>query len=124
MFFASLGLGPEGLGYAQSIGAVLEIIILLAILQKRSKNKLLNKTFWRAFIRMLIATAVTGCVAYSMTKFFPLMRTDNSFFSTIPKFALISVVSLAAYLIAGYFLDLDEVNPVLAKIKKILFGNV
>ena len=124
VFFASLGLGPEGLGYAQSIGAVLEIIILLAILQKRSKNKLLNKTFWRAFIRMLIATAVTGCVAYSMTKFFPLMRTDNSFFSTIPKFALISVVSLAAYLIAGYFLDLDEVNPVLAKIKKILFGNV
>ncbi len=124
VIFTKLGFGPEGLGFAQSIGAILEIIILLAILQKRSSGKLLNKEFWRIFVRILIAGAVTGCVAYSMTKFFPLMKTDNSLLSALPKFLLISITSAIAYLLAGYFLDLEEVKPILEKAKKILFGNV
>ncbi len=124
VIFTKLGFGPEGLGFAQSIGAVLEIIILLAILQKRSNGKLLNKEFWRVFVRMLIAGVVTGCIAYSMTKFFPLMKTDNSLLSALPKFLLISITSAIAYLLAGYFLDLEEVKPILEKAKKILFGNI
>lgn len=124
VFFTMEGFGPEGLGYAQSIGAVLEIVILIGILQKVSKRKLLNKSFWRGFSRMLIATAITGAVAYSMTKFFPLRSSDVSILATLPKFLLISLVSLAAYIIAGYFLDLPEVKPVVQKIKKLLFRNV
>ncbi|MBR1796344.1 murein biosynthesis integral membrane protein MurJ [Candidatus Saccharibacteria bacterium] len=124
VIFTKLGFGPEGLGFAQSIGAILEIIILLVILQKKSNGKLLNKEFWRVFVRMLISGVVTGCVAYSMTKFFPLMKTDASLLAALPKFLLISVTSVVAYLLAGYFLDLEEVKPVIAKVKKILFGNV
>ena len=73
---------------------------------------------------MLFATAITGCVAFSMTKFIPLMATDNSLVITIPKFLTISVISATAYLIASYFLDLKEAKPVFEKIKKILFRNV
>ena len=73
---------------------------------------------------MIFATFVTACVAYSMTKFFPLMATDNSFFATFPKFCLISVVSLFAYLLASYFLGIKEADGVLEKLKKILFGNI
>ena len=119
-----MGWGVDGLGVAQSIGAVAEIIILLGILQRRAKGDLLDKAFWRAFIRMLIATAVTGCVAFSMTKFIPLMATDNSLVITIPKFLLISVVSLIAYLVASYFLDLKESKPIFEFVKKKLFKNV
>ena len=118
------GWGAEGLGWAQSIGAILEIIILLFILQVKSRWKILDKGFWNGFFRMLIATAITGCVAYSMTKFFPLMATDVSFVATLPKFLLISLVSGAAYIIASYFLSLKEVAPVVQKIKHILFRNV
>ena len=124
VIFTKLGFGPEGLGFAQSIGAILEIIILLVILQKKSNGKLLNKEFWCVFVRMLISGVVTGCVAYSMTKFFPLMKTDTSLLAALPKFLLISVTSVVAYLLAGYFLDLEEVKPVIAKVKKILFGNI
>lgn len=124
VLFAALGWGVDGLGVAQSIGAVAEIIILLGILQRRAKGDLLDKAFWRAFIRMLIATAVTGCVAFSMTKFVPLMATDNSLVITIPKFLLISVVSLIAYLVASYFLDLKESKPIFEFVKKKLFKNV
>ncbi len=121
--FTMLGMGPEGLGWAQSIGALLEVGILLALLQRRSKNKLLDKDFWRNFTKIAFATAITGCVAYSMTKFFPLMAADNSFFDTFPKFCLITLVSLITYIIAGWFLGLEQVRPLLEKLKRALFKN-
>ena len=122
--FSTLGLGPEGLGWAQSIGAFLEVGILLAILQRRSNRQLLNSEFWRDFIKMCFATAVTGCVAYSMTKFFPLMATDDSFLSIFPKFCLITAASFLTYLIASYFLNIPQVRPVINQIKKVLFRNL
>lgn len=122
--FTVLDWGVDGLGVAQSIGAVLEMVILLGILQKRAEGELFNKEFWRAMFRMLIATLVTGCVAFSMTKFVPLMATDNSLVITIPKFLLVTATSLVAYLVASYFLDLREAKPILKFIKKILFRNV
>ena len=118
-----MGWGIDGLGIAQSIGAIIEIIILLYILQRRSRGELINKSFWRAFGRMLFATIITGCVAFSMTKFVPLMATDTSLVITVPKFLLISVISVLAYLAASYFLELKEAKPVFKYIKKILFRN-
>ena len=118
-----LNWGVDGLGLAQSVGALVEIIILLAILQKRSKGEILNKSFWKAFLRMLIATAIAGCVAFSMTKFVPLRATDTSLVITIPKFLLIGSSSFIAYFIASYFLNLAEIEPVVNYIKKILFKN-
>ncbi|MBQ3296675.1 murein biosynthesis integral membrane protein MurJ [Candidatus Saccharibacteria bacterium] len=123
VWFYSLSWGVDGLGAAQSIGAVVEIVILLSILQKRAHGELLNKAFWKAAGRMAFAGVITGCVAFSMTKFVPLMVTDTSLVITIPKFLLIAGVSLAAYLIASYFLDLKEAKPVFNYIKKILFRN-
>ena len=123
IWFYLMGWGIDGLGIAQSIGAIIEIIILLYILQRRSRGELINKSFWRAFGRMLFATIITGCVAFSMTKFVPLMATDTSLVITVPKFLLISVISVLAYLAASYFLELKEAKPVFKYIKKILFRN-
>lgn len=124
VLFTVLDWGVDGLGIAQSIGAMFEICLLLGILQYRSKGQLLNKEFWRSFYKMLIATVITGCVAFSMAKFFPLMASDTSLVITIPKFLLITAVSLSAYLIASYFLDLSEAQPVFRFLKKKLFKNV
>ncbi len=124
VLFSTMGWGVDGLGIAQSIGAVLEIIILLVILQRRSRGEILDTAFWHGMARMLISAVVAGCVAYSMTRFFPLMATDNSLVVTVPKFLLISAVSVLAYLIASYFLNLKEVKPVFNYVKKKLFKNV
>lgn len=124
IIFALMNLGPDGLGWAQSLGALLEIIILLVILQRRSHGQLLTKTFWGAFIRMCIASAISGAVAYSFTKFIPLRATDVSVFATLPKFLIIAAVSFATYCIACYFLNLEEVRPIFAKISKALFRNL
>lgn len=122
--FYLLGWGVDGLGLAQSLGAVIEIVILLFILQKRSDHKILNRSFWKAVLRMAFATFIAGCVAFSLTKFIPLMATDSSLVITIPKFLLIASVSIIAYAIASFFLDLDEVKPIFDYVKKILFKNV
>ena len=121
-YFANWGV--DGLGIAQSIGALIEIAILLSILQRRSGGEILDKTFWQGLGRMLFATLICGCVAFSMTKFVPLMATDTSLVITIPKFLLIAVVSFAAYIIASFFLNLPEAEPIINYIKKILFKNV
>ena len=124
VIFSMIGFGPDGLGWAQSIGAVLEIFILLFILQKKSRQNLLNKSFWSAFSRMLIATIVTGVSAYILTKFIPLRAIDNSIFVTIPKFLIISIVSMIIYFAASFLLDLEEVQPFFEKLNKILFRNI
>lgn len=124
IIFFLLDYGALGLGWAQSIGAILEIIILIIILQLRSNNKLLNKTFLQGFLKMVFATGISACVAYSMTKFLPLMATDNSFLQTFPKFCVIAFSSIFAYVLASYFLGLSEVQPIFEKVKKILFRNI
>ncbi|MBR2695695.1 murein biosynthesis integral membrane protein MurJ [Candidatus Saccharibacteria bacterium] len=123
ILFYCIGFGPEGLGWAQSIGAVFEVLLLLGILHHRSKGKLINKDLIKAVRKMFIAGFITACVAYSMTKFLPLMASDNSFLATFPKFCVITFVSLAAYLLSCYFLNIDEAAPVFKKLKKIIFRN-
>ncbi len=116
--FSIIGLGVDGLGWAQSIGASIEVVALLSILQKRSKGKLLDKDFWHNTIRTIFATVITGCVAYSLTKFFPFMSTDDSIFMVFPKFCVIVIGSLLTYLLAGYFLDLEQIKPIFEKLKR------
>ncbi len=124
ILFTKWGFGPDGLGWAQSIGAVLEMFILLGILNKRSKSRLFNKTFWSGTWRMVIASIITGLSAYVMTKFFPLLATDNSFFVTFPKFMLISLVSIFVYFVASFLMDLEEVIPIFNWLSKALFRNI
>ena len=116
--------GPEGLAFAQSIGAVVEVVILLALLQIKSRGKLLNQVFWKGLVRTAIASAVAGAIAYSMTKFMPLMATDNSIFIYGPKFFIIAGSALLAYVIAGYFLGIEEAKTIIARAKQIIFRNV
>ncbi len=122
--FYLLGWGVDGLGLAQSIGAVVEITILLLILQRKSGYKILNRDFWKVISKMIFATLITGCVAFSATKFIPLMVTDISLVITVPKFLLIATLSIMSYIIASFFLNLEEVEPIVKYVKKILFKNV
>lgn len=122
--FTILGFGVDGLGYAQSIGAILEVIILLTILNKRSEHNIITKNVAISTFKMIVATIICGCVTYSMVKFMPLMATDVSLVSTVPKFCLISIIGIITYIIASHFLEVEEVGPVISYIKKTLFKNL
>lgn len=119
-----LGFGPEGLAHAVSISALFEVAVLLWFENRDMNRKLLTKDFWYAMLKMTFASVVTGLVSYAMTKLLPLRSTDNSFLETFPKFCIITLVSALVYVFTCLVLRVEEVKPVIAKIKQVLFRNL
>ncbi len=124
LLLSANGFGPEGLAYALSISSLVEVSLLLFIQNREMKGKIFDKAMIGSLIRILLAAMFAGIVSYIMTKLMPLLASDNSFLSTFPKFCVICIVSLVAYLGACVLLRVEEVKPVINKIRTILFKNV
>ena len=119
-----LGFGPEGLAYAVSFGTVFELTCLLIFQNRAMDHKLFTPDFWSAIIRIAISASVGGVVCYIMTRLIPLRAANNSFFSTFPKFCIITAVGGVAYLLMCVVLRVEEVRPVFAYLKRVLFRNI
>ena len=118
-----LKMGAYGLAWAQSTVSVLEVVVLLAVMN-RQMPKLFDMTFVRAIFKMIIAGTITGVVCYIAVLIMPFRYHDDSFFSAFPKFVIISLVSFGAYAAASKWLKLPEIDPILARLKKVLFGRL
>ena len=118
-----LKMGAYGLAWAQSTVAVLEVVVLLTVMN-RQMPKLFDMTFVRAIFKMIIAGTVTGVVCYIAVLIMPFRYHDDSFFSAFPKFVIISLVSFGTYAVASKWLKLPEIDPILARLKKVLFGRL
>ena len=110
--------GAYGLAWAQSIGALVEIIILLALMKIRIQG-LFDIQFISGILRMVVASLVAGAVCYLFVVVFPLMDSDERFFSVFPKFCFVGLVSSTAYLFTSKILKLEEAEPIISYIKKI-----
>lgn len=120
-FTMGLNMGAYGLGYAQSIVAVVEVIVLFAVMNRRIPG-LIDMQIIRAIGRMVTATIVTSVVCYIMIQFFQLQNDDNSFLATFPKFVLITATSAVVYLLMSRLLHLHEADPIIRRINKLLFS--
>jgi len=120
-FTLGLGMGPYGLAYASAIVSIVEVSILFTIMSKRL-NGLFDGDFIRAVGRMLSITGFMAVTTYITVSFLPLSVNDQSFFSAFPKFAIIVAVNLIIYIALSRVMRLQEVNPVLSRIKKIFFS--
>ena len=120
-FTMTLDMGAYGLAYAQSVVAVMEVLILFAVMNRRLRG-LFDLKFFRALGRMAFATGIMSIVSYIMIQLFQLQSDDQSFYATFPKFLIISLVSAATYLLMSKLLGLSEANPILRKLEKLLFA--
>lgn len=120
-FTAVLDMGAYGLAWAQSIMAVVEVIILFVIMSRRIEG-LFDLVFVHAIARMASATGFMALVSYITVQLFQLQNVDQSFLATFPKFIAIVVVSLGAYVWFSRLLKITEVNPVLKRARSLLFG--
>ncbi len=118
-----LGFGPEGLAYAISFGTLFEASTLLIFQNRAMDHKLFNKTFWSSVSRIFISSIFAGISCYIMTRVMPLRSSNNSFFSTFPKFCAITAVSFTVYLISCWIFRVEEASRVLGYVKNILFRN-
>ncbi len=123
LFTMHYDMGVYGLAWAQSIVAIIEVIILFIIMQMRIPH-LINRTILGAFVRMLSATGFTSVAAYFAVNVFALQATDQSFLSLFPKFAIICLFSGSVYILCSRLMSISEVDPVIQKINSIFFGQL
>lgn len=115
-----LKMGAYGLAWAQSTVAVIEVVILFVVLEKRIPH-LFDASFVVAILRMIMASTVAGIVCYLMLQVLPFRESDSSFFSAFPKFMIIAGVSFLAYGVMSRMLKLPEVEPIIRQVNKFLF---
>lgn len=115
-FTMSLNMGAYGLAWAQSIVAVVEVAILFIIMSTRIPN-LFDAPFVSGLFRMTAATGLMSFVTYIGVTTLNLMAEDRSFFASFPKFAIIVVISFAAYGLLSRIFKLEEVNPVIERLE-------
>ncbi|MEK7620802.1 MAG: murein biosynthesis integral membrane protein MurJ [Patescibacteria group bacterium] len=123
LFTMHFDMGVYGLAWAQSLVAIVEVIILFIIMQGRIPH-LIDRPFLGAVVRMLSATGFTSVAAYFAVNTFSLQATDQSFLALFPKFALISLFSGLVYLLCSKLMSIEEVDPVLHKLNSIFFGQL
>jgi len=120
-FTMGLGFGVYGLAWASAIVAAVEVTILFVMMSK-SINGLFDIKFVHATTRMVVAAAIMGVVSYICVVLLPLNATDQSFLSSFPKFGLIVAVSGLFYIAVCKLFRLSEVDPIIDRVKKLLFG--
>ncbi len=110
--------GVVGLAMSQSFIAVLEVAVLTLLLQSRMKQIGLS-AIWAGLWRMLLAGVIMVGVTYILVaRVAPLYVNDIGFMTVAPKFFGILAVSLVAYFIPCYLLDLHEARKVYGKLKE------
>lgn len=112
-----------GLAMAQSVVAAVEVAILFLIMLIRDR-KLFNREFWSALYRILSVTGFTVIAAYTMIQLFPLDAADRGIVTLGSKLMAITAVTFAVHFVMSWLFGLEEVRPVLAKVKKTVLATV
>ncbi len=112
--------GVVGLAMSASIVAFLETMILLWILKRRQGN-FGEREIWRGAWRMGLAGAVMAPILYlTVTRLLPLYADDRGFMTLAPKFAVLVIIGLTAYLAPCYILRLKEAHGFVTRVKDIM----
>ncbi len=118
-FTFGLHLAVYGLAWATAITSMVEVTILFVVMSGRIKG-LFDLVFVHAILRMASATGLMAAITYITVVLLPLNATDKSFLSSFPKFALIVAINGSAYFFFCYLFKLQEVQPILFRLKKIM----
>ena len=115
------GYGIAGLAIAQSIVAAVEVLILVTVMVWRDP-KLFNFAFWSDVMRTLSVTGFTVLTTYTMVSIVPLLATDRGFATLGSKLLAIVIPTLVVHVVISAIFGLDEVRPVIRKIRQIAAG--
>jgi putative peptidoglycan lipid II flippase len=107
-----------GLAIAQSIVAAFEVVVLLTVMVWRDRQ-LFNVEFWSGIVRTLSVTGFTILTTYTMVTLVPLLTTDKGFSTLGTKLILIVVPCLVVHIGISSLFGLEEVRPVIRKLKQI-----
>jgi len=110
--------GIVGLALAQSIVAAFEVFILLTIMIWHD-HRLFGAKFISGLVRIISVTGFTIVTTYTMVSIFPLYITDRGFIVLSAKLFAIIIPTFIVHFTLSWLYGLEEVRPVLAKIKQV-----
>ncbi|HSX18463.1 MAG TPA: lipid II flippase MurJ [Candidatus Saccharimonadales bacterium] len=117
------GYGIAGLAIAQSVVAAVEVFILVTIMLWRD-HKLFDGEFWGGVARSLSVTGFTVMTTYTLVHIFQLQSSDRGFITLGTKLFLIVVPTFAVHIAISALYGLDEVKPVIAKLRQVMLKPV
>lgn len=109
--------GVIGLAIAQSIVAMTEVLILVAIMTYRDR-KLFQRDFMQALSRMIAITGFSAMATYIAIQFFPLLQGDTGFV-LVAKLTIIATITFAVHTVMSYIFDLPEAKSVVSKVRRM-----
>jgi putative peptidoglycan lipid II flippase len=115
--------GVTGLAIAQSIVAAVEVLVLVMVMVWRDRG-LFNPTFWSDVFRTLSVTGFTVITTYTMVNLVPLLATDRGFATLGSKLLLIVLPTFVVHIGISAIFGMDEVRPVINKIRTIVLKPV
>lgn len=121
MWARPLSYGLIGLPLAQVVASAFEVCLLAVILQRRFAG-IFDRRFLEALWRMLSVFGITFWVTWILRRgLFELGAQDRGFFTIVPKLGLLCSIVLLVYVVVSWLFKLEEVEPVIAKLRTILF---
>jgi len=115
--------GVAGLALAQSIVAAIEVFILSSIMLIRD-HQLFDAKFWGGVWRIFAVTGFSITAAFIMITLYPLGRNDHGIMTLGTKLLAISLVTFSIHICLSSLFGLEEVRPVLNRIRKIILKPV
>ncbi len=115
--------GVDGLAMAQSIVALVEVLILSSIMLYRD-HKLFDVAFWSGVWRIMSVTGFSVVASFIMISLYPLGINDKGIFTLGGKLLLISGVTFIVHIGVSSLFDLEEARPVINRIRKIVLTPV
>ena len=110
--------GVAGLALAQSIVAMIEVIILSGVMLWRD-HKLFDRPFIGAVARIISVTGFSVVAASTFAAIYPLGRMDDGL-AVFGKLGLLALITCGVHVGLSALFGLDEVRPVFARAKKII----
>jgi putative peptidoglycan lipid II flippase len=115
--------GVAGLALAQSIVAMVEVLILMVIMVVRD-HKLLDAEFWGGCARILSVTGFSVIAGFIMISIYPLGAADQGFLTLGTKLGFIAAVVFAVHIAVSGLFGLSEVRPIFSRLKRLVFAPV
>ena len=111
--------GIAGLAMAQSLVAMAEVLILGTVMVIRDRQ-LFDRYFWSGCARIISVSGFSLVAGYIMVGIYPLGLHDRGFITLGGKLVVISAVVLGTHIGLSSLFGLEEVGPVLARLKRII----
>jgi putative peptidoglycan lipid II flippase len=110
--------GVTGLAMAQSIVALIEVVILFAIMMIRD-HKLIDPSFFGGCMRIVSVTGFTILTASTIVALYPLGANDGGFTVGVKMF-IISSITIGVHVALSALFGLEEVRPLFYRLKRIV----